>query len=426
MLEEKQKELIRAMDEIAERIIKKLPQDDNLRQTFVHCFKCTAATTVKFMENDEVFLFTGDIHAMWLRDSSAQVIHYLPFLKEYTIVRELVRGLIKRQFRYILIDPYANAFNEEANGNCWEKDITDSCPWDWERKYEVDSLCYPIWLLHEYYQMTGDQEVFTESVKKGFEEILNLWEREQYHDQNSSYSFIRRNCPETDTLPYEGKGTPTVYTGMTWSGFRPSDDACQFGYLIPSNMFATVVLKYIEEYSTNFYHDLSLAERAAILRDEIEKGINQYGIIHDSEYGDIYAYETDGMGHYNLMDDANVPSLLSIPWLNYKTGDDPVYQNTRNYILSRRNPYYYEGNAAKGIGSPHTPKGHIWPIAMIMEGLTESDMEKKIEILNCLLDTHGGKQVMHESFFCDNPEAYTREWFAWADSLFAYFVMEIL
>lgn len=423
--QEKQQQLNQAVDEIANKIAIKFSNNEKLHQTFLNCYTSTAKTTTKFLENGEAFVFTGDIAAMWLRDSSAQVVHYLPFVKEYRILNEFIQGLIKRQMRYILIDPYANAFNEEANGNCWDVDITESTPWNWERKYEIDSLCYPIWLLHEYYGRTKDESIFTEEVSKVFKTIIELWKKEQRHDTDSKYSFVRLNCPPSDTLTREGRGEPTGYTGMTWSGFRPSDDACAYGYLIPANMFATVVLGYMEEFAKDIFKDEELAEQAAKLKNEIQKGIEQYGILHDEEFGDIYAYETDGLGHYNLMDDANVPSLLSIPWLNYADANDKIYQNTRKFVLSKKNPYYYEGTYARGIGSPHTPKEYIWHIALTMQGLTTENQVEKEAMLETLLKTDAGKLVMHEGFFCNDPNQFTREWFAWANSLFALFVLEL-
>ena len=424
-MEEKQQQLNLAVKEIAEKIGQSFKDNEKLYQTFINCFESTAKTTTKFLDNGEAFVFTGDIAAMWLRDSSAQVVHYLPFLKEYPVIGELVRGLIKRQMHCILIDPYANAFNEEANGNCWEVDITESNPWNWERKYEVDSLCYPIWLLHEYWIRTKDTSVFTKEVKQVLNTIIELWNREQNHDRDSKYSFIRLNCPPSDTLTRDGRGEPSGYTGMTWSGFRPSDDACKYGYLVPSNMFAAVVLGFTEEFAEEIYKDNSLKEKAARLKEEINQGIKKYAILHDEEFGDIYAYETDGLGNYNLMDDANVPSLLSIPWLGYTDAGDEIYQNTRRFILSRRNLYYYEGTSAKGIGSPHTPDQYIWHIALTMQGLTAQTREEKEGILAILLQTDGDKLVMHEGFDCNDPGAYTREWFAWANSLFALFVSEL-
>lgn len=423
--EEKQLKLNQAVTEIAKKIGERFSKEENLYQTFLNCYVSTAKTTTRFLEDGETFVFTGDIEAMWLRDSSAQVVHYIPFAKEYPIIAEFIKGLIKRQMRYILIDPYANAFNEEANGRCWEVDITESNPWDWERKYEIDSLCYPVWLLHEYWRVTGDTSVFTGEVKTVLGTIIELWKREQNHETASSYSFIRVNCPPSDTLSKEGRGEPCGYTGMTWSGFRPSDDACRYGYLIPANMFAVTVLGYMQEIAENVYKDRELGQQAKELRRELEDGIQKYGTVQHEKYGEIYAYEVDGLGNYNLMDDANVPSLLSIPWLHYKEEDDRIYQNTRKFILSSANPYYYEGIKARGIGSPHTPEDYIWHISLTMQGLTAVSREEKEELLKVILGTDAGCQVMHEGFHKDDPAKFTREWFAWANSLFALFVMQV-
>lgn len=420
---EKQQALIAAVEEIAKKE-GAYWDDEHMRRTFENCYVSTAKTTTKFLENGEAYVFTGDIAAMWLRDSSAQVVHYLPFLKEYPILKDMVKGLIARQAKYIHIDPYANAFNEEANGNCWEKDITEYNPWNWERKYEIDSLCYPVWLMEQYVKNTGESDIFTPEVKTAFRDILDVWKREQHHEE-SAYSFIRVNCPPSDTLSCEGKGEPVGYTGMTWSGFRPSDDACKYGYLIPSNMFASVALGYMEKFLREQYQDEKMAEEAAELKTQIEEGIQKYGVVEDEVYGKMYAYETDGLGNYNLMDDANVPSLLSLPWLAYCDKGDPIYKNTRAYVLSKKNPYYYEGSCAKGIGSPHTPDQYIWHIALTMQGLTSDDSQEREELLKTLLATDAGCEVMHEGFHCEKPEAFTREWFAWANSLFALFALSM-
>lgn len=422
-VQEKQQALIAAVEEIAKKE-GAYWNDEHMRRTFENCYVSTAKTTTKFLENGEAYVFTGDIAAMWLRDSSAQVVHYLPFLKEYPILKDMVKGLIARQAKYIHIDPYANAFNEEANGNCWEKDITEYNPWNWERKYEIDSLCYPVWLMEQYVKNTGEADIFTPEVKTAFRDILDVWKREQYHEE-SAYSFIRVNCPPSDTLSCEGKGEPVGYTGMTWSGFRPSDDACKYGYLIPSNMFASVVLGYMEKFLREQYQDEAMAEEAAALKAQIEEGIQKYGVVEDEVYGKMYAYETDGLGNYNLMDDANVPSLLSLPWLAYCDKDDPIYKNTRDFVLSKKNPYYYEGSCAKGIGSPHTPDQYIWHIALTMQGLTSDDSQEREELLKTLLATDADCEVMHEGFHCEKPEAFTREWFAWANSLFALFALSM-
>ena len=171
--------------------------------------------------------------------------------------------------------------------------------------------------------------------------------------------------------------------------------------------------------------DDDLAAQALDLANQIDEGIQTYGLYEHPKYGTIYAYETDGFGHYNLMDDANSPSLLSIPYIGYAPADAPIYQNTRRFILSTDNPYYYEGEAAKGIGSPHTPYGYIWHISLIMQILTSTDPAEIRECLETLSRTHAGTGLMHEGFHCDDPSRFTRPWFAWANTLFAEMLWKI-
>ena len=379
-------------------------------------------TTISIPENNDAFIITGDIPAMWLRDSTSQIEHYLPFINEHQNLRDIFKGLINRQVKCILIDPYANAFNKTANGQKWDNDITKDSPWVWERKYEIDSLCYPIRLIYKYWKKTNDSSVFTEEVKSIFNIILDLWETEQYHFEKSDYSFQRLNCSKTDTLCNNGLGNPVTYTGMTWSGFRPSDDACKYGYLVPSNMFASVVLSYISEISTDIYKDDTLSIRASKLKSEIDKGIQDHAIIKHDTFGDIYAYEVDGLGNYNLMDDANVPSLLAIPYIGYKDINNEIYQNTRKFILSKSNPYYYKGSVAKGIGSPHTPLEYIWHIALSMQGLTTNNQDEINLLIETLKNTDAKTGYMHEGFHCNDSTKFTRDWFAWSNSLFADFI----
>ena len=360
---------------------------------------------------------------MWLRDSSAQVRHYLDAAEKDQALTSLIGGLIRRQMFCINIDPYANAFNQEGNGHGHQEDKTRQSPWIWERKYEVDSLCYPIQLSYLYWKKCGKTDCFDTSFFTAVHKIMTVWRIEQHHEA-SEYSFERVDCVATDTLPSDGHGTPVAYTGMTWSGFRPSDDACTYGYLVPANMFATVVLGYLTEIFREIYHDEASAREAEKLRKEIQEGIQSFAIYDHPKYGKIYAYETDGMGNYNLMDDANVPSLLSLPYLDYCTTEDPIYQNTRRFILSKDNPYYFEGKAAKGVGSPHTPHNYIWPISLAMQGLTSTDEEEKALLLDMLETANAGTGFMHESFDAENPEQYTREWFAWANSIFSEFLLK--
>ena len=413
------KALIRKIgDDLSNKI-----DDNKLKKLFYNCFINTMETTVEYNEeNIDTFIITGDIPAMWLRDSTSQIEHYLPFINEHEDLKKLFVGLINRQVFCILHEPYANAFNKTANGQKWDNDITKDSPWVWERKYEIDSLCFPVRLIYKYWKKSNDSSFFNNEIKKVFYKIIDLWKIEQNHFESSDYSFQRLNCSPTDTLTNKGLGDPVSYTGMTWSGFRPSDDACKYNYLIPSNMFATVVLGYISEIAEVVFKDNELKNISNELRCEIEKGINKYGIIYTEEFGDIYAYEVDGLGNYNLMDDANVPSLLSIPYIEYKDIDDEIYQNTRKFILSKNNPYYYEGSVAKGIGSPHTPPEYIWHISLSMQGLTTKNEKEILDLINTLINSDGNTGYMHEGFHCDDSNKFTREWFAWSNSLFADFI----
>lgn len=405
----------------------KLKERPILDKMFRQCFANTLETTTELLEDGTTYVFTGDIPALWLRDSTAQVRHYIPFAKNDAEVCRIIEGLIKRQVSYILIDPYANAFNKEPNGKCWHRDITQSNEWIWERKYEIDSLCYPIQLAYLYWKATGNTQIFDIEFKQAIRTIINVWQIEQRHHEKSAYSFLRlqEGSVENGQLYNNGMGMPVNYTGMTWSGFRPSDDACTFGYLIPSNMFAVVILGYIKEFGQEVFMDSELEKAADELRLEIEWGIRTYGIYNHPKYGKIFAYETDGFGNYNLMDDANVPSLLSLPYIGYTTVDDPIYINTRKFILSKDNPYYYEGKYAKGIGSPHTPEGYIWHISLVIQALTSNDTDIIQQILSMLENTHAGTYFMHEGFDPDKPENYTREWFAWANSLFGELIYKL-
>lgn len=387
---------------------------------FEACFNDTLENTVHFGQNGEVFMLTGDIPAMWLRDSTNQIRPYLLTAKEEPKVREIIEGVMKKQIRSILRDPYANAFNEDDNGLGHQTDKTDMKPYIWERKYEIDSLCYPIQLSYLYWKNTDIISHFDSEFYQAAKSILDLWRLEQDHCNNSDYTFERFDCPETDTLPCEGKGNPVKVTGMTWSGFRPSDDRCVYGYLVPSNMFAVTVLSYLEKIFIEIYHDEALAQQAQKLKNQINEGIHKYALVDG-----VFVYETDGFGNYVRMDDANVPSLLAMPYFGYCNKDDELYLNTRRWALSSQNPFYYEGSAARGIGSPHTPKDYIWHIALAIQGITSLDENERQGLLDTFERTDAGTNVAHEGFHKDAPEKFTREWFSWANAMYIEFVLSV-
>lgn len=414
-----------SISHVLDRVKTVFPGESKLYRMFQSCYTNTLDTAVRFMDDGTVYVVTGDIPAMWLRDSAASLRPYLIPAAEDPELADLLVGVVHRQFLYIGIDPYANAFNDGPNGNCWERDETEMNDWLWERKYEVDSLCYPIQFAYLIWKNTGRTDQFDTVFVEGVRKILEVFGTEQYHEEKSGYRFVRRNSYYTDTLSRDGKGALVRSgTGMTWSGFRPSDDACTYGYLIPSNMFAVVVLGYLEEIAWQILKDSALAEQAARFRNEIYEGIETYGITRKEGFGEVYAYEVDGYGQYNLMDDANVPSLLSMDYLGYQGRNRQVADQTRRMILSEANPFYYKGQAADGIGSPHTPAGYIWHIALCMQGLTAGTMQEKKEVLDRIAATDGGKLLMHESFCAEDDTQYTREWFAWANAMFCELVME--
>lgn len=388
------------------------------------CFLNTIETTVTELEDGSNFVITGDIPAMWLRDSAAQVRPYVRFAVEDEALQKILESVIEKQAEFVCLDPYANAFNASSNG-AGHKDDTKLNDHVWERKYEVDSLCAPLYLAYTYWKTTGIERIFTERLHEMIRCIVQVFGTEQDHSR-SEYSFRRYNCPITDTLPFEGKGTPVKTTGMTWSGFRPSDDCCTYGYLIPANIMAVKAMEYAAEICKAGYQDEKLAQECTRLAGEIQSGISSYGTVEHPKYGRIYAYETDGLGNYNLMDDANSPSLLAMPYLKYCEKDDELYLNTRRFVLSTDNPYYKIGTVAKGVGSPHTPEGYIWHIGIVMQALTSTDRDEILDCLDMISRTHAGTNYMHEAFNPNNPEEFTRPWFAWANTLFAELLVNLM
>lgn len=396
---------------------------------FENCFPNTLDTTVDFEIIDgqpDTYVITGDIDAMWLRDSSAQVWPYLPFCKEDKQLQQLIAGVIRRQTKCILLDPYANAFYKDVNKvSEWKSDLTIMKPGIHERKWEIDSLCYPIRLAYGYWKETGDASVFDKDWKEAMKLVLKTFKEQQRMYDNGPYTFQRTTAWATDGVPLAGYGYPTKKIGLIHSMFRPSDDATIYPFLIADNLFAIASLEQLGKiYAKNFPGD-PLAREAHDLFNMIAPAIQKHAVITHHQYGKIYAYEINGSGSYNLMDDANVPSLLSLPYLDPSFGKDPVYLNTRKFVLSPENLFFFKGKAGEGIGGPHVGMDYIWPMSIIMRGLTSTD-DKEIKLcLDMLQRSHAGTGFMHESFHKDDASRFTRKWFAWANTLFGEFILKV-
>lgn len=417
----------KAVEETIVRVKKQI-KDPKIAWLFENCYPNTLDTTVYFkMINNkpDSFVITGDIYAMWLRDSTAQVWPYLPLVNKDPQLKLMVQGLINRQSKCIAIDPYANAFNEGATGSEWISDLTDMKPELHERKWEIDSLCYPVRLAYHYWKKTGDASVFDSEWKKSMRLILKTFKEQQRKDGLGPYHFQRKTEKQLDTLSNNGYGAPVKPVGLIVSSFRPSDDASMYGFLIPANLFAIEALNQLAEISRNVTLDMTFASECAQLANEVQAAVNKYGIVNHPVYGKVYAYEVDGYGSTLFMDDANVPSLLALPYLGCVSASDEVYKNTRRLIWSEDNPYFFKGKVAEGIGGPHVGLEMIWPISLIMRAMTSTDDEEIRASIRTLRDTDGDTGFMHESFHKDDASNFTRKWFAWANTLFGELIVKL-
>ncbi len=408
--------------------VKRSIADAELAWLFENCFPNTLDTTVRFSMAEgkpDTFVVTGDINAMWLRDSTAQVWPYLSLARDDAKLRALIAGVIRRQTRCILIDPYANAFNFGPTGSEWAGDRTKMKPELHERKWEIDSLCYPIRLAYGYWKQTGDASCFDADWRKAAGLIVQTFREQQRMEGPGPYRFQRVTAVPGDSLPQDGYGNPTRPCGLIHSGFRPSDDACMFPFLIPSNLFAVTALNQLREIHLAESHDNAAARDCESLAGQVREALAKLATASRAKYGEIYAYEADGFGNQLFQDDANVPSLLSLPYLGCCRADDPLYLRTRRFVLGDDNPYFYRGKAAQGLGGPHSGLNMIWPLGIITQALTSQDEREIAACLATLKSTHAGTGFMHESFSKDDPAKFTRSWFAWANTLFGELVLRV-
>ncbi|CAN9458155.1 unnamed protein product [Alternaria alternata] len=390
------------------------------------------------------FVITGDIEAMWLRDSANQLQAYVSVLKKDDSpdsLASLFRGAINLQARYILENAFCNAFQAPDESGVVHKSSLNSdritplfdyykvfsCQW------ELDSLASFLQLSVDYVTATRDYDFFQNSSNwtKAVEVVLETAESMTIDSYTEDGEW--QHTPYTYCAPYGGtpinncNGSPhRGNIGLIRSFHRPSDDACTYQYLIPSNMMFSSALNTSSTITSRIMPRTSgLTARMQALSTAINRGIEKYGIVSDPTYGKIYAYEVDGYGSVNIMDDPNVPSLLSAPFLGYTTLRDPIYQNTRRKILSRDNPYYAVGPVITGVGSPHTLPGRPWPMALIMTILTSEDDTEIVQNLMWLVQSTDGLGLMHESVHARDKAVWSRQWFSWANGLFGQMILDL-
>ncbi len=385
--------------------------DPRLAEIFTNTYPFALDNYVSFTESGGVpdtYVSTGDIPAMWLRDSSAELFPFIDASVGDQALRQAMVGLIHRQARCLQTDPYANAFN---------KDFTI-----WERKYELDSLCWPVRFAFNYWLRTGDRSGFDTEWFDAARTVVNTM-REQQRPGGTQTGPYRYTGPYY--CPGNGWGNPIRPVGLIASTFRPSDDPTNYLFLVPSNFFALESLYQLMVIAVEVYHDAAFATACARFGDELVTLLNRYAIATVNGQR-IWAYEVDGLGNQFLADDANLPNLLGLPYIGGSSTTDPVYQATRAFSLSHANPYYHSGPVGSGIGSPHTdPADNFWPLALIAQGVTsESDAEIAMAI-RTLVDSDGGTGLIHESVNVDDPTIYTRDYFGWANEFFAEFILKV-
>jgi meiotically up-regulated gene 157 (Mug157) protein len=350
------------------------------------------------------YVQTGDIAAMWLRDSSEQTIPYIWFEPSFPVLHDRFTGVIERNARNIAVDPYANAFSSDY--------------YVYERKWEVDSLAWPMLLASVYWRETADRSIFTPALHRALQTVVNTYRCEQQHRTCSRYRF--RVAVKTNDAYNED-------TGMIWGAFRPSDDAVTYRFNIPQQVIAVVASRAIEELARDGFGDERLARAARAVGDRVWVGIERYGVAYLPRYGGwVYVYETDGNGNYNMMDDANIPNLITLPYLNWCSIYDPVYVRTRYFALSNANPYYYRGTYGMGLGSPHTPTDFVWPLGIIGRALTSSSSAEVAASITTLAETDSEQGLIHESFYDGGYWRFTRADFGWANALGAHLVFETI
>ncbi|RKF81135.1 Meiotically up-regulated gene 157 protein [Golovinomyces cichoracearum] len=448
---------------LVEKVIKEVTErmlDKDLARIFENAFPNTLDTTVRWhidgskdkadrkssgnggkWRGAQSFIVTGDISAEWLRDSTNQLLQYQPLSKHDSGIYNLILGAINTQVEYVIESPYCNAFQPPSVSNLptssnQQKDVVHPAyepSFVFECKYELDSLAHFLSLVNTFHNNTGSTDFVTPRWIKAMKSVRNVLDQqsESTFDPNDGkfrkniYTFQRQTEHGTETLSLSGIGNPLNYgTGLIRSAFRASDDASILGFLIPANAQMAIELEKTSKI-LKLVQEVSLAEEFEKRAQQIKNGIWEHGVVKHKKYGRVFAYEVDGYGSQIMMDDANVPSLLSLPILGFVDITDEVYQNTRKMVLENEgNPYYLTGPDFQGIGGPHVGPRHAWPMSVLIRAMTTDNDD---EILECLKIIRNSSPLglIHEALNVNLKSAFTRPWFAWANSVFAQTILTL-
>jgi meiotically up-regulated gene 157 (Mug157) protein len=415
-------------------------KDPDLKRLFENSYPNTLDTAIKwkgYAANDSTeeltFIITGDINAMWLRDSANQMQSYLPLLNASSSpdsLASLYRGVINLQARYLLTQPFCESFQAPTESGIPPQNNTNSDtdtvypPFNnetvFECKYELDSLAAFLEISSNYYSATKDITFFTKyqwvSAVQAILNVANAMLTTSTYTANGSvavspYTWERETNRASETTENSGLGNPVQNgTGLIRSFFRPSDDATIFQFLIPSNMMFSAKLALCAPIMSQIPGQQALANEMQSLSSSLRSAITDWGIINHPKFGHIYAYEVDGYGGQNIMDDANVPSLLSAPFIGYLSQSDSVYQNTRSVLLSAHNPYFMRGPVINAIGGAHDGPGFGWPMASIVRILTSDDDAEITQALQEIVSSTDQLGLIHESINTFNVTDWTRQW----------------
>ncbi len=397
-----------------------------LEWLFRNCFPNTLDTTVYFSDKDrpETHIITGDINAMWLRDSTCQVWPYLDCMNDDPTLQRMIQGVINRQVDLVLIDPYANAFKKDKSEpfSKWaEGDITIMNEYLHERKWEINSLLFVIRLSYEYWKKTEDVTPFDKTWVQAMKLLFHTLKDQQRLTSEGPYFFQRLTLDPADAVANGGFGQPTRKNGMIHGIFR-QDDATILSLFVPDNIMAITELRKLGEMMMCICSDEDMSKDCYDMAEQVEKAVYEDAIVEHKIFGKIFAFEIDGFGSRIVMDDPSLPGLLNLPSMGY-WGFDEVYENTRKFILSDWNPMYEKGKAGDGFGSAHYPKGRIWPMGTISRALTSQSKEEIQFCLNQLVKNHSHSGLIHETYSKDDSTDITREWFSWVNSYFGELIV---